>query len=85
MYKIINWNTNEVIAEIASLSAAKRVCRKLGHTSKAWGKHYPPIAYVADDGGLVYNPRFSVGKHDDFKAVPILKPHERPKGEKQTE
>ena len=66
MYKIINWNTDEVMGEYVSLAQAKRVCKTLGHTGEinAIYTSFPPVAYVADDNGLVYNPRFAFPNSD---------------------
>jgi len=46
------------------LKTAKSVCRKLGHTGEdnPGLTSYPPVAFVADDEGLVYNPRFKKAK-----------------------
>lgn len=73
MYRVVLWDTNQVIFETSHLSSAKRIARNQGHT----GEPYPPIARVDEpmqDGpgyGILYNPRFVVGKDDDFKPIII--------------
>jgi len=62
MYRIINWDTGEVISEWKALPTAKRYCRGEGHTGEGNGVWFNPVAWVADeDGNCVYNPRFQVG------------------------
>ena len=65
MYRVVCWNTGEVISTHEKLRNAKRACRKLGalSTTKDWENEYlktlAPIAYVKDRHGFcVYNPRF---------------------------
>lgn len=80
MYRVVIWNTNEVLDEFASLATAKRVARNRGHSGDGTDTQFSPIARVDGpmrDGspgyGVEYNPRFYRGKHDDFKAVPYVK------------
>lgn len=60
-YHVVSWETGEVFSSWEKLGVAKRWARGKGHT---WEDDpmltgYPPIAYLADnDGLLVYNPRF---------------------------
>ena len=73
MYHITRWDDNTVIASIEEINAAKRITRSQGHNGDHNGKWFCPIAYLADDDGfLVYNPRFRVGKDDDFRAIPLV-------------
>lgn len=63
MYKIVSWETGEILEECVKLSIAKRHCRKLGYVDNGHPTNYSPVAYVADaDGYVVYNPRFKRGK-----------------------
>ena len=59
-YKVIAWDDNKVYHTTQSLKDAKKVCRKLGHTGEdnTFLKGYPPVAYVSNNDGVVYNPRF---------------------------
>jgi hypothetical protein len=69
MYHIKNWDTDEIITSAEKLSAAKRLCRKQGHTGGSNGAYYAPVARVQDiNDHCVYNPVFKVGKHDHLKA-----------------
>jgi hypothetical protein len=63
MYKVIIWDTNEVIAEFDNLKDAKRIARNQGSQECSISTTgYEPRAYVAVeiDGRLCaeYNPRF---------------------------
>jgi len=69
MYNIVNWDTDEIITSTEKLSTAKRLCRQQGHTGDGNGDYYSPVALVRDENGCcVYNPKFTVGKHDHLKA-----------------
>lgn len=73
MYNIVNWDTNEIIAKVSKLSTAKRLCRNQGHTGQSNGAYYAPVARAQDDNGFcVYNPKFRVGKDDNFQPTPIV-------------
>lgn len=79
MYKVIIWNTGQVLLETPHLASAKRIARNQGHTGEPYGKFYSPIARVDEpmvEGspgyGVKYNPVFQVGKHDNFKPVPFV-------------
>lgn len=79
MYKVILWETGQTLFETDHLPSAKRIARNQGHTGKPHGKFYPPVARVDEkmqDGspgyGTLYNPRFVVDKHDDFKPIPFI-------------
>lgn len=68
MYKVILWDTQEIVGEYENLSTAKRECRKLG-CDKRWVsgnfKWYTPLAFVGDENtNLVYNPRFKIPPED---------------------
>lgn len=61
-YQVINWETDEIMAEFDGLNAARRYCKRLG-AGPDEGPHFtslPPIAFVRDSctGSLIYNPRF---------------------------
>lgn len=64
MYKVVNWDTGEVISIHAELPKAKKACRALGAIAfKDWENEYykslSPVAYVKDRHGFcAYNPRF---------------------------
>jgi hypothetical protein len=65
MYKVISWDTNEILSEHPNLNKTKRICRAYGaeELSKPWENKYhkwlTPLAYVQDEHGFcVYNPRF---------------------------
>lgn len=79
MYRVVIWETNQVLMETPHLPSAKSVARNQGHTGTGNGKYYNPVACVDEpmqDGspgyGCLYNPRFVVGKHDDFKPIPFV-------------
>lgn len=73
MYSIVNWDTNQTITKVAKLPAAKRLCRGLGYIGQGNGAWYAPVARVCDeDGHCVYNPKFKVGKDDNFVPTPIV-------------
>jgi len=64
-FKVVSWNSDKIITEVAILSSAKKHARSMGHTGEInpWsnGKWYNPIAYVENEAGeCVYNPRFKV-------------------------
>jgi hypothetical protein len=60
-YRIIDWDTGEVLGEETNIASAKKVCRKFGHQDDHNNKWYLPVAYVEDaDGNCIYNPRFKV-------------------------
>ncbi len=62
MFKVMNWDTREVMYEFKKLATAKRYAKRAGHIGKGNGSYYSPVAYVEDDNGFcVYNPRFSIG------------------------
>jgi len=80
MYRVVIWDTNEVLDEFEILATAKKVARHQGHNGEAHGKWFGPIARVdgpMHDGspgfGVEYNPRFKVGADDDFKPIPYVK------------
>jgi hypothetical protein len=64
MYKVINWDTNEVLSEHTDFKEAKKACRAFGAIpAYEWENKYhktlSPIAFVGDVIGMcVYNPRF---------------------------
>lgn len=64
MYQVIDWGTGKILSEWEKLATAKSECRKLGHTGEDnYGlTGYPPIAFVSDGEGCVYNPRFKKEK-----------------------
>ncbi len=79
-YRVVIWDTDEILDEFESLVTAKRVARNRGHNGEPYGKWFGPIARVdgpMEDGspgfGVEYNPSFRVGKDDDFKAIPYVK------------
>lgn len=78
LYKVVLWDTGQVLLETTDLPGAKRLARNQGHTNKPHGKSYSPIARVDEpmqNGpgyGVLYNPRFSVGKHDNFEPIPFI-------------
>ena len=60
-YRVVRWETDEIITEVTSLKSAKKRCREMGHTDEHNGKWYLPIARVDNNAGeCVYNPRFKV-------------------------
>ena len=72
VYYIVNWNTREIMAEVASLSIAKRVARNYGHDGTDNGEgRFAPIAFVGIfvDGVMCceYNPIFKVGRDDNAR------------------
>lgn len=80
MYRVVIWDTSEILDEFEHLASAKRVARNQGHNNLPHGKWYGSIARVdgpMHDGssgfGVEYNPQFKVGQHDDFKPVPYVK------------
>ena len=59
MYRVLDWTNDRELSSHATLSAARRACRKLGHDGTHNGKYYAPVSFVADDDGFcIYNPRF---------------------------
>lgn len=79
MYRVVIWDTGNVLVETDHLPSAKRVARHQGHNGKHNGKYYGPVARVDEpmrDGspgyGVCYNPKFRVGKDDDFKPIPFV-------------
>ena len=65
IYKVINWDTDQVMSEHETLKQASRACKKLGHTGQTneISVGMFPVAFVGIfiDGkycGCVYNPRF---------------------------
>jgi len=60
MYQVIEWSTGKVLSEWEKITVARFQCRKLGHTGEdeAMMTGYPPVAFVSDGKGCVYNPRF---------------------------
>lgn len=78
-YLVVLWDTGQILLETPHLPSAKRIARNQGHTGKPYGKFYPPVARVDElmqDGspgyGVLYNPRFVIGKHDDFKPIAFI-------------
>ncbi len=71
MYKVISWDTGEIISEHASLPAAKRACRKEGCVLVD-GK-FLPVAFVTNGEKtfyrwqVVYNPRFRTATFEQIK------------------
>lgn len=72
MYKIIDWDTGEILQEYDSLSTAKRECRKLGcYFTKDHG--FAPVAFVSDGTQVfgrwccIYNPRFRTASFKQVK------------------
>lgn len=59
-FDVIKWDTGKIAKSFEKLSRAKKYCRSLGHTGEdnSGLKGYPPIAFVSDGEGCVYNPRF---------------------------
>ena len=61
MYKVMNWDTREVMYEFEKLATARRYAKGAGHIGKGNGSYFSPVAYVEDENGYcVYNPRFSM-------------------------
>lgn len=61
VFKVISWDTDEVLTEVTDLAIAKKHCRSMGHTGEHNGKWFMPVARVQNDKGeCVYNPRFRV-------------------------
>lgn len=80
MYRVVIWDTDEVLDEFKHLPSAKRVARNQGHNGEVMGKWLCPRARVdgpMHDGslgfGVEYNPKFRVGKDDNFQPVPYVK------------
>jgi hypothetical protein len=71
MYKVISWDTGEVLQEHENVNKAKRECRKLGCILDH-GK-YLPVAFVSDGQKVFgrycvfYNPRFKNPTPDQVK------------------
>ena len=67
-YKVILWETQEVIREFDNLSSAKRFCRKQGADKNLISgnmKYYAPLAFAGDEKtNLIYNPRFKIPAED---------------------
>lgn len=59
-YKVILWGTGEVVAQYEKLADARKHARKLGYTKEETFslKNFAPVAFIGNDNGLVYNPRF---------------------------
>lgn len=79
-YRVVIWDTDEILDEFKLLATAKKVALNQGHDGEVMGKWLCPIARVdglMHDGsegyGVKYNPRFRVGKDEDFKSVPYVK------------
>jgi len=77
-YYVTNWDTRAIIAETTNESGAKRLARQAGHNGYTDnGTEYEPAAFVAVDiDGMrccYYNPKFRVGKDDNYKATPLVK------------
>ncbi len=61
MFKVINWDSHEVMHEFKKLATARCYAKGAGHIGKGNGSYYSPVAYVEDEHGFcVYNPRFSM-------------------------
>ena len=64
VYKVVRWGEIAPIKSFNNLKKAKKYCRSLGYDPNLISgnlKWYAPIAYVADENGLlVYNPRFKI-------------------------
>lgn len=80
MYRVVIWNTDEILDEFEHLASAKRVARNQGHDGEVRGEWLCPVARVdgpMHDGsagfGVEYNPRFRVGKDEDFKPIHYVK------------
>lgn len=80
MYRVVIWDTNEILDEFENLATAKKVARDCGHSGDGTDTQFSPIARVdgpMEDGspgyGVECNPRFYRGKHDNFKAIPYVK------------
>ena len=64
MYKVINWDTGDVISEHDDIKEARKACRDQGAISTdGWENKFhrvlSPVAFVQDANGCcVYNPRF---------------------------
>ena len=61
-YYVVRWQTNTVISEHTTLSAAKRAARQMG-PEYCKGRFTGPTAFVGvitdyGDMGVLYNPRF---------------------------
>lgn len=68
MYYVVSWETKAVLSQYEKLGIAKRYARGAGHTGEdhPFLTGYPPVAYVADEAGLVvYNPRFGKNIRSD--------------------
>jgi hypothetical protein len=61
-FKVVSWDTGEILSEHTKLSIAKRYARGQGHTGEDHEglTNFPPVAHVANEAGeVLYNPRFS--------------------------
>ena len=71
MFKVIDWETDQVLQEHDSFSKAKRECRKLG--CKLVSGEFVSVAFVSDGSKvfgywcLVYNPRFKTASFAQIK------------------
>ncbi len=80
MYRVVMWDTDEILDEFEDLDSAKRIARNQGHDSKPFGVWLCPLARVdgpmrhrPDGYGVEYNPSFRVDRDEDFKPVPYVK------------
>ena len=80
MYRVVIWDTGEILDEFEHLPSAKQVARNQGHDGEVMGKWLCPVARVdgpmrdgSEGYGVEYNPRFRVDKDEGFKPVPYVK------------
>jgi len=68
MFKVVLWDTDQVVEEYQFLRDARRHARRLGHGPyNQFTTSYPPVARVDDEEGVVYNPRFPYLAGDALK------------------
>lgn len=80
MFRVVIWDTDEILDEFELLVTAKKIARHQGHNGKPYGKYLDPIARVdgpmrdgSDGYGVEYNPKFRVGRDEGFKPVTYVK------------